>query len=98
MGVAQSAAMIPGISRSGSTICTALYQNVRPSQAANFSFLMLLPVVLGATLLKSMELVEQGLGTSWGPLLIGTVVAYGSGIAAIYVVIFLVGGFGLWLL
>jgi undecaprenyl-diphosphatase len=113
VGVAQSAAMIPGISRSGSTICTALYQNVRPSQAANFSFLMLLPVVLGATLLKSLELAEQGLGTSWGPLLIGTVVAYGSGIAAIYVVIdfvrrgnlqyfayycFLVGGLGLWLL
>jgi undecaprenyl-diphosphatase len=74
---------------------------------------MLLPVVLGATLLKSLELAEQGLGTSWGPLLIGTVVAYGSGIAAIYVVIdfvrrgnlqyfayycFLVGGLGLWLL
>ncbi len=113
VGVAQSAAMIPGISRSGSTICTALYQNVRPEQAANFSFLMLLPVVLGATLLKSLELAEKGLGTDWLPLVIGTVVAYGSGIVAIYVVIdfvrrgnlqyfayycFLVGGLGLWML
>ena len=42
IGVAQSAAMIPGISRSGATICTALYQNVTPEKAANFSFLMLL--------------------------------------------------------
>jgi undecaprenyl-diphosphatase len=113
VGVAQSAAMIPGISRSGATICTGLYQNVRPERAANFSFLMLLPVVVGATILKSLELAEQGLGTSWLPLAIGTVVAYGSGIAAIYVVIdfvkrgnlqyfayycFLVGGVGLWLL
>jgi len=113
VGVAQSAAMIPGISRSGSTICTALYQNVRPEQAANFSFLMLLPVVLGATLLKSIELMEKGLGTGWLPLFIGTVVAYGSGIAAIYVVIdfvrrgnlqyfayycFVAGGVGLWVL
>lgn len=113
VGIAQSAAMIPGISRSGSTICTALYQNVRPEQAANFSFLMLLPVVLGATLLKSLELVERGLTTEWLPLLIGTTVAYVSGIVAIYVVLdfvrrgnlqyfayycFLVGGLGLWLL
>jgi len=113
VGLAQSAAMIPGISRSGATICTALYQNVRPERAANFSFLMLLPVVLGATLLKSIELVEQGLATAWAPLAVGTVAAYGSGILAIYVVIdfvrrgnlqyfayycFLVGGLGLWLL
>jgi undecaprenyl-diphosphatase len=113
VGVGQSAAMIPGISRSGSTICTALYQNVRPEQAANFSFLMLLPVVIGATLLKGLELAEQGLGADWLPLLVGTVVAYGSGILAIYVVIdvvrrgnlqyfayycFAVGGLGLWLL
>lgn len=113
VGIAQSAAMIPGISRSGSTICTALYQNVRPERAANFSFLMLLPVVLGATLLKSLELADRGLTTEWVPLLIGTVAAYGSGIIAIYVVIdfvrrgnlqyfayycFLIGGLGLWLL
>ena len=113
VGLGQSAAMIPGISRSGATICTALYQNVRPERAANFSFLMLLPVVLGATLIKGLELAEKGMGIDWLPLLIGTVAAYGSGIAAIYVVLdfvrrgnlqyfayycFLVGGLGLWLL
>lgn len=113
VGIAQSAAMIPGISRSGATICTALYQNVKAERSANFSFLMLLPVVIGATLLKSLELVEQGLTAEWLPLLIGTTVAYASGILAIYVVLdfvrrgnlqyfayycFLVGGVGLWLL
>ncbi len=113
VGVAQSAAMIPGISRSGSTICTALYQNVTPEKAANFSFLMLLPVVLGATLLKSVDLVEQGAGVDWLPLLLGTVVAYVSGVVAIKLMLdfvrrgnlqyfayycFLVGGMGLWLL
>ena len=113
VGVAQSFALIPGISRSGATICTALYQNVRPERAANFSFLMLLPVVVGGTILKSLELAEQGLGTAGVPLLLGTVTAYGSGIVAIYVVLdvvrrgnlqyfayycFLIGGLGLWLL
>lgn len=83
IGVAQSAAMIPGISRSGSTICTALYQNVRPERAADFSFLMLLPVVLGATLLKTLEMLEGGITIGVLPLVIGTLVAYISGVLAI---------------
>jgi len=113
VGIAQAAAMIPGISRSGSTICTALYQNVKPEQAANFSFLMLLPVVLGATVLKSLELIEQGPDVNWVPLLLGTLVAYASGVFAIKLMLdfvrrgnlqyfayycFLVGGIGLWYL
>jgi undecaprenyl-diphosphatase len=117
VGIAQAAAMIPGISRSGSTICTALYQNVNPEEAANFSFLMLLPVVLGATLLKTLDLVDAasatGAAIDWGPLLIGTVVAYASGVGAIKLMLdfvkrgrlqyfayycFLVGGLGLALL
>jgi undecaprenyl-diphosphatase len=74
---------------------------------------MLLPVVLGATLLKTIDLVEQGVGTEWVPLLIGTLVAYGSGVVAIKLMIdfvkrgnlqyfayycFLIGGIGLALL
>ena len=90
VGVAQSAAMIPGISRSGATICTALYQNVEPERAANFSFLMLLPVVLGATLLKTLELLDAVEAVAWVPLLIGTVVAYVSGVLAIRAMIRLV--------
>ncbi len=110
VGVAQAAAMIPGISRSGATICTALYQNVTPEQAANFSFLMLLPVVLGATLLKSIEVVEHGVTMGWIPLAVGTLTAYGCGVLAIRVMLdfvrrgnlqyfayycFLIGGLGL---
>jgi undecaprenyl-diphosphatase len=87
IGIAQSAAMIPGISRSGATICTALYQNVSPERATNFSFLMLLPVVLGATLIKSIEMFQVGFQMGAMPLIVGTLVAYLSGIAAIYVMI-----------
>ncbi|MEL6770209.1 MAG: undecaprenyl-diphosphate phosphatase [Bacteroidota bacterium] len=87
VGVAQSMAMIPGISRSGSTICTAIYLNVDRREAADFSFLMLLPVILGATLLKTLELLETGATVDWVPLLVGTVVAYVSGVWAIKVVI-----------
>lgn len=83
IGIAQSAAMIPGISRSGATICTALYQNVKPEKAADFSFLMLLPVVIGATLIKSLEMGDTGLAMGWMPVLIGTLIAYASGVLAI---------------
>ncbi len=88
IGIAQSAALIPGISRSGSTICTALYQNVNQEDAANFSFLMVLPVILGATLLKTLEMFSStGSDISILALVIGAILAYVSGIWAIRVVI-----------
>jgi|SRR5690554_5471801 undecaprenyl-diphosphatase len=83
IGLAQSSAMIPGISRSGATICTALYQNVKPERAADFSFLMLLPVVIGATLVKSVGIGSTGLVMGWLPVLTGTLTAYVSGVVAI---------------
>lgn len=86
IGVAQSIAMLPGISRSGSTICAALYLNVKPEKAANFSFLMLLPVVIGATLLKTAEVFETGVA-DWAPIIVGTVIAFFSGILAIGLVL-----------
>lgn len=87
VGIAQSFAMIPGISRSGSTICTAIYQNVAQEDAANFSFLMVLPVILGAAILKVGDAFGSTATTPALPLLIGTVVAYLSGIVAIKIVI-----------
>jgi len=84
IGLAQGMAMIPGISRSGATICAALYQNVSPGKAADFSFLLLLPVVLGATLIKGMNIPAE---VHWDVLLVGTLVAYLSGIVAIRLVL-----------
>ncbi len=87
VGFAQACAMIPGISRSGATICTALYQNVEPEKAANFSFLMLLPVVIGATLIKTTDLAASPTDADWTPVLVGTVMAYVSGVAAIKILL-----------
>lgn len=87
IGTAQGAAMIPGISRSGATICAALYQNVTPETAANFSFLMSLPVILGATAIKALELFQTGLSGALLPILVGTLVAYAAGIVAIRIVL-----------
>lgn len=83
IGIAQAFAMIPGISRSAATICTALYQNVEPEKAANFSFLMLLPVVAGATVIKVTVAVDAGLSIAWGPMILGMLLAFVAGLIAI---------------
>lgn len=61
MGIAQAFAIIPGISRSGSTISIGLYTGMNREEVANFSFLMVLPVLAGAMLLAIMDLLETGI-------------------------------------
>lgn len=64
MGIAQAFAIIPGISRSGSTISIGLFTGVKREEVANFSFLMVLPVLAGAMLLAFLDLMETGIETS----------------------------------
>lgn len=88
IGFAQALAIIPGISRSGSTICMALYLKVSRETAAEFSFLMAIPVILGATLLKIKDLIaSQPSFESLLPILIGTIMAYLSGYVAIKILL-----------
>jgi len=60
IGLAQAFAMIPGVSRAGSTISASLYLGVKREDAANFSFLMVIPVIAGAMLLQLKEMMEVG--------------------------------------
>lgn len=85
IGCAQAVAILPGISRSGSTISGALFLGVQPALAAEFSFLLAIPAIGGAFLL---DIVSSG-GISFapgeaGPLLVGTATAFLFGLAAIY--------------
>ena len=50
IGLSQACAVIPGISRSGATICTSLFLGNNKSEAAKFSFLIVIPVIIGAIL------------------------------------------------
>jgi undecaprenyl-diphosphatase len=60
VGLAQGAAIIPGISRSGSTIAASLFQGLNREAAARFSFLMSIPVIAGAGFLQFLKVVETG--------------------------------------
>ena len=62
VGLAQAAALIPGISRSGTTIVTGRYLGVSPERAAEFSLLMAVPLLLGATVVGCRTAVTEGLG------------------------------------
>ncbi|HXV86999.1 MAG TPA: undecaprenyl-diphosphate phosphatase [Gemmatimonadales bacterium] len=85
IGLAQAVAIMPGISRSGSTVAAALWVGVAPSRAAEFSFLMAIPVIMGAAVLELPELSAPGAGTGAGalPLIWGAAAAFLSGIVAI---------------
>ncbi|MEO9869591.1 undecaprenyl-diphosphate phosphatase [Ekhidna sp.] len=84
IGLAQAFAVLPGISRSGSTIATALILGVERSKAARFSFLMVLIPILGASLLELLDYAENtGTHTiNTSSLIIGFLAAFGSGFLA----------------
>jgi undecaprenyl-diphosphatase len=72
IGLFQCLALIPGVSRSGITITAGLMLGFTRESAARFSFLMSLPIVAGAALLKSLHLVRHGIPAGEGiPMLVG---------------------------
>ncbi len=87
IGCAQAAAIIPGISRSGSTICTGLFLGIKKEMAAEFSFLLSLPVILGATILKVGGMIGANYTThELIAFTIGTIASFVSGYFAIVLV------------
>jgi undecaprenyl-diphosphatase len=85
MGLAQALALAPGVSRSGITITAGRFLHLDRDAAARFSFLLLVPTVLGALVLKGVGDVLLGdLPNGWeGPFLVGTLASFGSGLLAI---------------
>ena len=89
MGFAQCLALLPGISRSGSTIATGLWLKLEGERAAEFSFLMSLPAIAGAAVLQATELGTAGLVVD-GPLAVGFATALVAGVVAIKSLVWLV--------
>ncbi len=82
VGVAQGLAVMPGLSRSGTTICVALWLGVRPQRAFELSMLASVPAVLGAVLVEVPAALSSPVGL--GAPLAGAVIAFGVGIGALY--------------
>jgi undecaprenyl-diphosphatase len=84
IGLAQAVALVPGTSRSGITIATGLFGNLRREAAARYSFLISIPIIGGAAAAAGWDLLRQGIpgGMEW-PFVVGTLSAAVSGYAVI---------------
>jgi undecaprenyl-diphosphatase len=83
IGWGQAAAILPAISRSGSTITIALWRGIYPDRAADFSFVLGIPAIAGAAALEFPEFVEGVSGVGAMPVAVAMLAAFLSGLAAI---------------
>lgn len=82
-GLAQSLALIPGVSRSGATITAGLAMGYQRPAAARYSFLLAIPAVTGAGFYELYDAFQGGSQVAWGPTIAATVVAFIVGFAVI---------------
>jgi undecaprenyl-diphosphatase len=88
VGVAQAFSVIPGVSRSGSTMTAGLFRGMKRETAARFSFLLSTPIIAGAAFKKALELRHSGLPVEMRlPFLVGVAVAAVVGYLVIAVLI-----------
>jgi undecaprenyl-diphosphatase len=83
VGIAQAAALLPGISRSGFTLVAALHSRTRREAAAEFCFLLSLPAILGASALELPGLLRAEVGIGATTLLAAALSAFAAGMLAI---------------
>ncbi len=87
IGLAQAVAVLPGLSRSGTTIATGLILGNKKENMAQFSFLMVIPPILGEALLSSIKAVSEGMEAAFGDLsvtalVVGFLASFISGVVA----------------
>ena len=87
IGIGQALAVMPGLSRSGTTIATGLLLGNKKERMAQFSFLMVIPPVLGEALLDVKDIAEQGFSTAMDgispvALIVGFIAAFVTGCLA----------------
>ncbi|HKL01064.1 MAG TPA: undecaprenyl-diphosphate phosphatase [Desulfotignum sp.] len=86
IGASQGLAVIPGISRAGTTIACGMFCGLDRHTAAKFSFLLSIPAIMGAQLVSVMGYREQGAGID-AAMIYGTLVAFVTGLVALKVLI-----------
>jgi undecaprenyl-diphosphatase len=97
LGTAQGIAVLPGISRAGSTIATGLMLGMDAQAAARFSFLMSIPAILAAVALHARDLASNAAaGNNLLPMAAGAGVAFVSGLGAIHLLLKLLARRKLW--
>jgi undecaprenyl-diphosphatase len=85
VGLFQTVALLPGISRSGATIACGRFLGWKKEEAIRFSFLMAIPAILGAVTLETYKTIHEGISIPFASALIGFMSSYFFGVGALLV-------------
>ncbi len=96
IGLFQTLAMFPGMSRSGATISGGMLLGLTRSESARFSFLLAIPVILGAVVIKFLELIKSDVTIEWSFILVGAVTAFVTGLMAVHFMLSFIQKHTLW--
>lgn len=83
VGLWQGVSILPGVSRSGMTICAGLFQGFTRGAAVEFSFILSIPLILGASLLDIKDAMQSVTNYPWSEYIAGTLAAFIVGLLAI---------------
>lgn len=96
IGFFQCLALVPGVSRSGASIAGGMLLGLSRIEAARFSFLLAIPIMLGAGSKKLIELLHVGSSEDWTMVIVGSAVAFVTGMAAIHFLLSFIRRHTLW--
>ena len=83
IGVTQGIAVMPGISRSGSTTSAGLFLGMEKEDSLRFAFLMSIPVILGSAVMGVKDVISEPASIEWLPVIVGMIAAGISGYFAV---------------
>jgi undecaprenyl-diphosphatase len=96
IGLYQAVALLPGFSRSGATIAGGMLLGLTRYEATRFSFLLAIPITLGAGAKKLLDLLEQGGLVDWVPIYVGAGVAFVTALLVIHFFLQFIRRYTLW--
>lgn len=96
IGLFQMGALLPGISRSGMTIAGGMMLGLTRRESANFSFLLAIPIIAGAGLKKTLDLLVSPEPVAWGLLLVGASIAFVTALIVIHLFLKFISSYTLW--
>lgn len=96
IGLFQMLALVPGLSRSGTTLSGGMVLGLSRYEASRFSFLLAIPITAGVGIKKSLELITTAGDVSWGVLLAGAVTAFLLALLVIHFFLVFIRRYTLW--
>lgn len=96
VGMYQALALLPGMSRSGSTIAGGMLLGLSRYEASRFSFLLAIPITVGVGVKKSLDLLEVGGSVDWLPIGIGASIAFITAFIVIHFFLKFIRRYTLW--